>query len=99
MLKNDTDVAPCHTQRMVTQRRQFPAANLHRSGGGPVQQVDDPHQRTFTRTAAANDAVHLAGLDMKVNAPQGLDRACSPLVGLKNILEINHENPMACRFL
>src|SRR5207247_582156 len=87
-------VASDHTMRIAIERRAFTAAHQYLPGSGPVQQVDDTHQRTLARPAAANDAKHLAWLDMKIDAPQRLDRAGGTLVSLKNTLEIDHENPL-----
>src|SRR5207249_800561 len=103
VLKDDANVTPRHPQRIAIERREFTTPHQYLAGRGPVQQVDDTHQRTFAGPAAANDAKHLAWLDMKIDAPQRLDRAGGALVSLKNTLEIDHENSLkpyqASRFL
>ena len=75
MLKHHADIAARGTQLRVIELREIAPRNDHLALGGPVEQVDHPHQRTLARAAAPDDAKHFARRDVQVDAAQGLDRA------------------------
>ena len=62
-------------QLRVVQLGQVLPAHDDLARGGPVEQVDHPHQRAFARAALADDAEHFARLDGEVDALERLDRA------------------------
>jgi len=75
VLEHHSDVAARLAQLRVVQLGQVAAIDDDFAPRGPVEQVDNAHQRAFARAAAPDDAEHLAWGDLQVNAPQGLHRA------------------------
>jgi hypothetical protein len=67
MLEHHADVAARGAQLGVAELQQVAAVDDDLAAGGAVEQIEAAHQRAFARAAAADDAEHLARLDVQVD--------------------------------
>ena len=85
-LKDHADVPPHGQQLLLGQPGQLLAVDPHLALGGPLQQIDAPHQRALTRAGQTDDAEDLPVLNGQVDVTQGGDAAGGGLIGLAQML-------------
>lgn len=93
MLKNHTDSLPLPAQLLVRQFRKPLPVNCNRSCIGPLQQIDQPQQRGFPRTAGADNTVNGTRLDFKRYLIDSRIRAVLQSEALANLTQRKNMKP------
>jgi hypothetical protein len=76
LLKHDADILAANArQRILAQRAEIMARNLHLPGCGALQPGHHHQQRGLARSARPDDADRLAAADLQIDAAQNVDPA------------------------
>ena len=89
-LKDHADGLAGAAQLLLRQAEHVPAVHDHLPGGGPLQEVDAPHQGALSGPAEADDAKNLAGADLDGHVLQGADLVLAAAEALGQVLELDN---------
>jgi len=90
MLEDHGDALPGGPQAFTIQGRQVLSSHHDAAAVGPLQQIDHAQQGALACAGSADNTKHLAGWDLKIDAPQGGNLAAIDRIGLVELFELDH---------
>ena len=90
LLEDHADGPPLGDELLPAHGAQVRPVDEHLPGGGPLQQVDAPHQGGLARAAHAHNAVHLAVADGEGHVGQGVKLSLGGGKHLGDVFQFNH---------